>query len=284
MDDPRLRAISFGIAAAAAISCAVTQVAAQGSEAPRSDGEREARALFDAGQVAFSEGRYDRAYEHFRETYALSPRPELLYNVALAADRARLDDEAIARYEQFVAERPDHPRAELARTRIEALRRFQADRTSERVDTDASALPDAHPGVAAVASDPSADAPPLVTPSVEPVATRADTAPASGEDPGPAPWIVLTAGGALAVAGGIVLGVGVADAASVANAPDGSSWAGYRDAYDRAEALEIAGAVSLGVGVTLVAIGLGWGVAAGGGGERAAVSVEPTGNGMRVRF
>lgn len=93
---------------------------ANAQEPPATDDE--ARGLFAAGQAAYEEGRYDRAYELFSEAHAASERPELLYNMGLAADRAGRAEEAISAYERFVAAVPDHPRLAFVRTRIADLR------------------------------------------------------------------------------------------------------------------------------------------------------------------
>lgn len=100
------------------LACTASVAAAQDTPIT----EDEARGLFAAGQAAYDEGRYDRAYELFSEAYAASDRPELLYNMALAADRAGRADEAISAYERFASAVPDHPRIAFVRTRIADLR------------------------------------------------------------------------------------------------------------------------------------------------------------------
>ena len=49
----------------------------------------EARAIYQAGLVAYENGRFDEALRHFQSSYALSGRPELLYNIATAAERSK---------------------------------------------------------------------------------------------------------------------------------------------------------------------------------------------------
>lgn len=57
---------------------------------PSSDAvDQEARGLFEAGRAAFSDGRFDDALRYFRESFELSGRVELLYNIGTAADRLR---------------------------------------------------------------------------------------------------------------------------------------------------------------------------------------------------
>lgn len=84
---------------------------------------------------------------------------------------------------------------------------------------------------------------------------------ARAASPSPAPWILFGAGGAAAIAGAILLGVGVADASRVTNAPRGTEWAELEDAYGRAPALQGVGAVLAGLGLAAVGAGLGWAIA-----------------------
>jgi tetratricopeptide (TPR) repeat protein len=101
----RLAAKWIGASAAAAALLAVASAAqAQPADAAR---DEEARNLFQAGRVAFSDGRYDDALSYFEKAYELSGRPELLYNVGTAADRLRRTEQAVAAFEQFLAEVPE---------------------------------------------------------------------------------------------------------------------------------------------------------------------------------
>jgi len=81
-----------------------------------------------------------------------------------------------------------------------------------------------------------------------------------GEGPGATPWIVASIGGAVAVAGGILLGVGAADLSTANSAPPFTPPAEVDDARGDAYVL-------IGVGVGLLTVGLGtligglyWGV------------------------
>ncbi len=91
------------------------------AEAP---GDEEARALFRAGRAAFDEGRYEAALERFEQSYALSERPALLYNIGQAADRLRHDDRAVDAFERYLAEtEPDAPNRTAVEARLVVLRR-----------------------------------------------------------------------------------------------------------------------------------------------------------------
>lgn len=79
-----------------------------------------ALALFDAS-VAFQEGRYQRSVEHFRRAHALSGRPELLYRIGSAADRAGMHEVALDAYRRYLAEVPESALHDRARQRLAIL-------------------------------------------------------------------------------------------------------------------------------------------------------------------
>ena len=104
----------------AVVAAALSGSAAASAQAGAAE-EREARARFAAGQSAYEAGRFEDALSDFQHAHRLSGRVELLYNVGLAADRLRQDDVALDAYRAFADARPDHPRAEWVRQRVEAL-------------------------------------------------------------------------------------------------------------------------------------------------------------------
>ena len=84
--------------------------------------EAEARSVFDAGQVAFNDGRYADALGYFERAHALSGRPALLFNVALCHDRLRDDDAAIEAYERYLLAVPQASNKHEVDDRLAALR------------------------------------------------------------------------------------------------------------------------------------------------------------------
>lgn len=84
--------------------------------------DAEAHALFSAGANAFSEGRFDEAYERFHRAHELSGRPQLLYNVAAAADRGGHEREALEAYVAFLEGVPDADNRAYVEARIAVLR------------------------------------------------------------------------------------------------------------------------------------------------------------------
>lgn len=90
-------------------------------DAPTSHDD-EARALFEAGRVAYSDGRFEAALAHFRHSYELSGRPRLLYNIGSAADKLRRDQQALEAFEAYLAQVPDADNRNEVAARIEVLR------------------------------------------------------------------------------------------------------------------------------------------------------------------
>ncbi|MEM9860545.1 MAG: hypothetical protein AAF938_02915 [Myxococcota bacterium] len=92
------------------------------ARAQERDRTSEARALYDAGAVAFSDGRFEAALSRFQESYALSELPALLYNIATAHDRLNQYEEAIEQYEAYLEAIPNAQNANYTRRRIALLR------------------------------------------------------------------------------------------------------------------------------------------------------------------
>lgn len=88
--------------------------------AQASASDEEARHLFEAGQTAFEAGEFERALTYFEDAYRLSRRPQLLYNIGVAADRVRNDARALAAFRQYLRELPQSPN----RREVEARVRF----------------------------------------------------------------------------------------------------------------------------------------------------------------
>jgi tetratricopeptide (TPR) repeat protein len=91
---------------------------------PQEDlGTQRARALFEAGRAAFEASDYEAALRNFRESYELSHRAALLYNIGICADRLRHDQEALESFEQFLAQSPaDAPQRHDVEVRVAAIR------------------------------------------------------------------------------------------------------------------------------------------------------------------
>lgn len=109
----------LGLAAAiAALTLATSVTASAQSDAS----DEEARALYQAGRVAFDDGRFDDALEYFERSHELSGRPQLLYNIGSAADRLRRNAMALEHFEAYLEALPDAENRRSVEARIRLLR------------------------------------------------------------------------------------------------------------------------------------------------------------------
>jgi hypothetical protein len=236
---------------------------------PVDPADAEAHALFDAGEVAYGQGRYDAALEDFQHAYELSHRPNLLYNIGSSAEHLRQDDLALHAFREYLENVPTADNRASVQARIAVLERALAAPT-----------PTSEPEPAAVAASHE---------TLEPTTRRADAAeqlaaPTTEHSSRPdvAPWAVLGAGAVLSVVGAILVGVGYADIATVSNAHFGVTLGEIQGAHDAAPVMTGVGWASIGVGVVLAAFGLGWGVAVPGSATRTTAWTSPDGAGMLI--
>lgn len=123
---PRTAAAFFVVVVCAALAHATAS--AQDAEATANPDDEIARSLFQAGRVAFDAGRYDVAFESWSKAYKESGRPALLYNLGLASDRLRRDDDALRYYNMYLREVPDTDNRAEVENRIRAIERAREER------------------------------------------------------------------------------------------------------------------------------------------------------------
>ncbi len=271
---------------------ALAQESAEQGQAKAADDtlDAEARALFQAGELAFQQGRFQNAMEYFTRAYELSGRPGLLYNIGNAADRLRKDAEALAAFEQYLEEKPDAPNRAAVEARIAVLRQ-RAPASADEAAEDAGPA-EAQPADEQ-AAEPQADepepqeeeeAPPAAVdeqPAAEDASSsqEADTAGA-----GAWPWIVAGAGVALAGGGAALLVIGTGQISDVEGAELGSQWSDFEGDADSGPTLATVGAVLVGVGGAALVTGVVWLALGGGTDEQAPISMMPGGLCMHGRF
>ncbi|MGE0788186.1 MAG: tetratricopeptide repeat protein [Sandaracinaceae bacterium] len=141
------------------------------------DARAQAHQLLLRSREHYNAGRFVTAADILDEAYAIYPEPTLLFNAARAYEGAGRLDEAIARYERYLAEATDIEDRGAIERRLTTLRE-QRDRMNEEPD---------------------------------PPAPEEEEEPAEGRSLDPAPWIVGGIG-ALALAAGGVLGLVATDA------------------------------------------------------------------------
>jgi hypothetical protein len=88
----------------------------------------------------------------------------------------------------------------------------------------------------------------------------ANAAPAQPSERGPGvwPWVVVGAGGAVLITGGVLAVMGEHDIAKVEDPDKGTPWSELKAAHDRGPTLATTGFVLVGVGAAAVATGLLW--------------------------
>lgn len=238
---------------AALVVCAATAMVAPDIAVAQVDGgsDAEARRRFDEGRAHFDAGEFADAANAFRRAYVLSPRYALLYNIGQAELRAGRDAEALEAFEGFLRQAPaDDARRSEVEERVRVLRAMGIAASTGTVVATAEPEP--------ATPEPEADPVVAATPAA---------GPADGGGSDPTGWIIAGIGGAVAVGGAILLGVGVADAGSVTGAPDGTRWADIEGAAGRANAEFAAGVAMLAVGVAALGVGIALGATSGGGGS-----------------
>lgn len=241
-------AVWAGLVAGFLVTVPTATVCAQGAApAPAASSEdrtEEAKGLFNAGKAAFDAGRYPDALDYFERSYAISGRAGLLYNVALASDRARDDEKALAAYERYLAAVPDAGNREEVENRIAALRTAIERRR-------ATAAPPTSTPAAASATPATAPAP-HEEPEPEP------DEPSDASRPSTLQWAALGASGAVAIVGGVLIGVALSDKSTVEDAADGTKLAEIQSAHDRVPTFSAIGSVFLGLGAAGVAATVAW--------------------------
>lgn len=121
-----------------AVGPIVAQAQTEGAPAEAAPDSEEARGLFLAGRAAYDEGRFEDALERFEESYRISGRAELLFNVGLAAERARRDERALEAYEGYLEAVPDSPNRANVEGRIRSIRLSLAEQRALQEQVQAS--------------------------------------------------------------------------------------------------------------------------------------------------
>lgn len=259
----------FSFVVLCALACVAPRARAQSTDAPPPDAtageatlsvaDQQARTLFQDGVTSYAGGRYEEALELFQRAYDLSPHPELLFNIGIAALNGGHQRRALDAFEQFLVQAPESPNRPSVEARIAALRRqVSAEQDAERRAAEMEAAERDRQHAAEQA--------------------RATTSTAG--------LGLIIGGGVLVAAGAVLFGVGYADVATVEGAADGTRWNDLSGAYDRAPVLTgigigagALGLAALGVGAVLFATSSGPSET-----STTTVAVGPTGITLRGTF
>jgi hypothetical protein len=99
-----------------------------------------------------------------------------------------------------------------------------------------------------------------------------------------APWILAGVSGAVAIGGGVLLGVALSDVHTVENAKPTTDWSSVEGKYDRSPALSVIGITMIGAGVVGLAAGLTWHFLEAREPEEIALEASPLGVRVRGRW
>lgn len=121
---PILTSILLAATVASAPSLAYAVPPPEPTANPSQEDLDRAKELFDNGKTLYSEGSYDAAIAAFRQAYARSGDPVLLYNIMLSYDRAGDFEGALEYLEYYRAFAPESERAALSE-KEDSLRKRQ---------------------------------------------------------------------------------------------------------------------------------------------------------------
>lgn len=194
-------------------------------------------AVVQEGMRHYRARQYDQAIDKFEAAYAISPQPELIYNVARAYEKGLKRDEAMAAYERFLS-----LPGTTADLRAKALRSLNALRQEKAAMQAANNPP-----------------PPPATAAAPPPAGGVQTAAPRAERSRTLEWVLIGGGLAVAAAGGVfgVLALQADsdfDDAKAANPADPTLADKKKTVDDRALAADVlvgVGAVSAVAGIIL---------------------------------
>jgi hypothetical protein len=91
------------------------------------DQEEQAKAHFLAGQSYYDQASYTDALREFHESYRISHKPALLYNIARCHEALEQYAEAVTMLERYLSEAPQAPDRAAIEARIAHLQARQAD-------------------------------------------------------------------------------------------------------------------------------------------------------------
>ncbi len=211
--------------------------------------DAEARILYEAGRLAFDQGRYENAYQRFLSAYELSRRPELLYNLGASADRLRRDTLASVHFRSFLEAQPDSELTAQVRARLAILDRAAASQTRttpiEEPPSDADEVA-AETGSAEIGAAETGDT--GAAPTREPALALPEDEDDEESDGGIS-WALLGVSAGVAAIGGGLVAWALADKASVEDAALDAEWSDVEGAADRVTLVSGFGFGALGLGL-----------------------------------
>ncbi|MCS6913969.1 MAG: tetratricopeptide repeat protein [Myxococcota bacterium] len=224
----------------ALVLCATTASRAAPAPTPSRADIQRARAHFVQGKTFYEQGNYLLARAEFEESYRLSRRADLLFNLALVSEKLGHYREAADFLMEYLRQRPDAPDRHEVRRGIEELERREA---AQRKSLEPP--PNVPP---AVAPSPPQTPPPAMAPP-QPLSRPVLVPVAPPRRPWPVGGIALLGGGLALLGTGVGLGAAaIQTARAVEQRFDPAEHDKGRQLEAAAIALHVIGAAALVVG------------------------------------
>ncbi len=193
--------------------CALVLVAATAAEAnkPPKQAEAEARERYKRGMTHYDLGEFDAAIEEFKQAYALTQAPGLLFNLAQACRKKRDWDQALHFYRSYLRLSPHAPNrkdVEKLVAEVEHAQQEERERKAAAERAQAAAEPSPAPTPPPRPVEPVA-APQqiIIVPQQNNVATQHDEGAARAARTKVIAGVTLAVAGLAVAAGGIYAGV-----------------------------------------------------------------------------
>jgi tetratricopeptide (TPR) repeat protein len=136
----RLKSWTLGLCAALVlVGAGGTRAHAQegGAAAVDEDKDRKAKDLYEQGNTHYDLAEYDQAIDLFKQAYALSHRPTLLYNIAQAYRLKNDCEQALQVYKNYLRVDPNSPFRAKVESRITEMETCVKDPSRKPVGTEA---------------------------------------------------------------------------------------------------------------------------------------------------
>jgi tetratricopeptide (TPR) repeat protein len=172
------------------LACVLAVVSSLPGVASAQDSNKDelARSHFESGAAYLQQSDLDSALREFENAYRLSPRPEILLNIATVHERTGDLPAAVSALERYLESAPEGKHAGTVQVRIENL--------NKRID-EGSQKPEAEPAPAAPQSEAVAPAPPKPAPTPVEPAPAAEQSPVTNRLPA---YLLLGGAGVAAIA------------------------------------------------------------------------------------
>jgi hypothetical protein len=215
-----------------------------------------AKRYYNLGEELYNRSDYEGALKQFQQSYKLSQRPALLYNMARCQESLGQYEKAIELYNGYLKSKPDNPSTIEARiANLQKLLKKKQEGSAPQPSPPVKGEPvKAEPSQPPGGAHPPGGAGPAVGEPLPPPQGEPSRPSRPYRIPG---WVLVGTGGALLVTG-IVLGAMAASKAKDLEQANksGKEWAEYADVEQSGRTLNKAGIATLALGGAAAATGI----------------------------